>query len=151
MPRNFVTEGDWWTVPERPNITRYARQLWRFTYGERWPKGWRVAWIVEKGFPTSQYFAGVCIYEKKLILIEYMAGLRDSIADAYILGQHWRSFFKTYPEYWHFGGVIETLLHEFTHMRYPGLRHGKGFNRRLDEAKRRLMRGCAPVVEAQAA
>jgi hypothetical protein len=82
--------------------------------------------------------AGFTNPAKRLIVLSLRVAIIESATDALVHGSQWRAFFGSYPEPWNFGGVIETLLHEFIHMRLRGLRHCPRFWRELREAKKRL-------------
>lgn len=86
-----------WKAPNNP--TRSARQVWCALFpGEPWPRGWRVEWA---GFMRGVW--GLTTYWDRRVLLSY--------ADALKPGR----------------GAVETLVHEFIHVRNRRLRHGKDF------------------------
>jgi hypothetical protein len=93
-----------WKQPNDP--TGPAREVWAALFpGEPWPKGWKVRWA---GFMRGAL--GLCIHGEKRILLSYGDHRRP--------GRH---------------GPVETLVHEFVHLRCPRLRHGQEF-RALERA-----------------
>jgi hypothetical protein len=105
-----------WRPPNDP--TAAAKQVWRAVYPrDPWPAGWRVAWA---GFMPG--CAGLCVHDERRIVLSY----GDARART--------------------GRVVETLVHEFIHLRAgPALRHGKDFRRLLTAARSRL--GLGPLEE----
>ena len=120
-----------------PNPTIPAKQLWAAIYDEPWPKGWRVKWIT--GFPRdlSNYLSGDCNHRTKRIRLSFHSGMIDAYIDD-LVRKRWRVFFGERPPDWRFGGPIETLIHEFVHVRRPRLKHGAAFNRLVNNARKRL-------------
>lgn len=100
-----------WRAPNDP--TGPARQVWAALFTrEPWPSGWRVRWA---GFMRGA--AGMTIYSERRVLLSY-GDAKARMAEA----KGW--------------GAVDTLLHEFVHMRCGrGLRHGKEFAR-LENALR---------------
>lgn len=92
-----------WKSPNSP--TGPARQIWAALFpGETWPKGWRVEWV---GFMRGA--AGLTIYTERRVLLSY--------GDAKARNAEMKGW-----------GAVDTLLHEFVHMRCgKSLRHGKEF------------------------
>lgn len=127
---------------ELPDPTPFAQQLWGATYDEPWPAGWRVSWnmapLSAADIEGGDFLLGDCNLSRKVIRLRYAAVLIDSHEDVLIRGPQWRAFRCEYPPAWLFGGVLEVLLHEFTHQRHPRMQHGAKFRRELNNAKRRL-------------
>lgn len=101
-----------WKQPNDP--TGPARQVWAALFpGEPWPTGWKVRWA---GFMRGA--AGLCIYGEKRILLSYGDARRESRlqAEAEREGRIRREH-----------GPVNTLIHEFVHVRCRGLRHGQEF------------------------
>lgn len=100
-----------WRAPNNP--TPQARQVWTALFPrEPWPKGWRVAWA---GFMRGAL--GLCIYSERRVLLSH--------------GDHKRPKAQR--------GPVDTLLHEFVHMRAGrDLRHGREFTGLENEFRRRL-------------
>lgn len=92
-----------WKAPNNP--TPQARQVWVALFPkEPWPSGWRVKWA---GFMRGA--AGLTIYGERRILLSY-ADAKAKTAEA----KGW--------------GAVDTLLHEFVHLRCGHqLRHGREF------------------------
>ena len=80
---------------------KQAKLVWQLVYGEPWPKGWTVKWGAGMGRRM-----GLTRYFSQTILLSYDHAQRGVA-----------------------GGVIDTLIHEFVHVRCRTLRHGKEFNR----------------------
>lgn len=101
-----------WRAPNNP--TAAARQVWAALFPrEDWPKGWRVAWA---GFMRGAL--GLCIYAERRVLLSY--------------GDHKRHRDGR-------RGPVDTLIHEFVHMRAGRtLRHGKEFTFLENEFRSRL-------------
>lgn len=57
----------------------------------------------------------------------------------FIPGERGRTFSRKYPQPWHFGEVMGTLLHEFVDVRNPKMQHPPRFYRLLRESKRALV------------
>jgi len=100
-----------WRAPNNP--TAPARQVWSALFPrEPWPKGWRVVWV---GFMRGA--AGLTIYSERRVALSW-GDARARTAEA----RQW--------------GAVDTLIHEFVHMRCGhGLRHGREFTR-LENALR---------------
>jgi hypothetical protein len=125
--------------------------LWRAVYGEPWPTGWKVKWI---GWMRGAM--GLCCYGEKCIKLNYGDFARPHYVEywdartIYVGGNGielpphcqtgnviYTDGIKSGPEISAFTpryrlqerSVIETLIHEFTHVRNRGLRHGKEFSR----------------------
>lgn len=82
------------------NPTPQAKQVWAALFTDPWPTGWKVQWV---GFMRGA--RGLCVYAERRVLLG------------------WGDFPKKS------GRPVETLVHEFVHMRCgPGLRHGKEFD-----------------------
>ena len=122
-----------WRAPNNP--TPQARQVWTALFPrEPWPKGWRVAWA---GFMRGAL--GLCIYRERRILLSHgdHSGPRmirhcDSWTIDHATGQRTRSE-SPRP------GPVDTLLHEFVHVRCGyRLRHGKEFTALENNLRARL-------------
>ena len=100
-----------WKAPNDP--TRQARQVWSALFpSEPWPKGWRVRWA---GFMRGA--AGLTIYAERRVILSW--------GDARRRGAETKQW-----------GAVDTLLHEFVHVRCGHqLRHGQEFAR-LENALR---------------
>jgi hypothetical protein len=85
--------------------TRAAKQVWEYVYPEPWPEDWVVRW---QDLPSNRL--GDCNLHGKLIRLG------------------WVLKYKEEEE------VINTLIHEFTHLRHPDLLHSEGFTRRVHGA-----------------
>lgn len=97
-----------WRPPCSP--TPMARQVWAALYpGEPWPRGWRVVWV---GWMRGAM--GLCDYGTRRILLSH--------------GDHSRKG----------GRPVETLVHEFVHLRCRGLRHGREFSALVSDALARI-------------
>jgi hypothetical protein len=87
--------------PSEAVTTAAAQQVWQHVYGLPWPNGWKVTWGGAKNN------AGACFWRAKTIELS--------------------------PSLEHHRGCdyepFRVLLHEFTHLRFPGLRHGQRFTR----------------------
>jgi hypothetical protein len=141
-----------WATPNQP--TAQAKQIWRYVYSEPWPKGWRVEWVKCFDHRHSQRI-GQCAYGRKLISLHYRAHAEPDYSEhhenrflyvggpglpqravLYAHGGHC-TYAETGPEILaytvkripHQRSVIDTLIHEFTHLRNRGLKHGKEFER----------------------
>ena len=100
-----------WRAPNNP--TAPAKQVWAALFpGEPWPRGWRVEWA---GFMRGAL--GLCVYGERRILLS------------------WGDFARPRKDG---KGPVETLAHEFVHVRCPDLRHGKEFASLEAELHRRL-------------
>jgi hypothetical protein len=100
-----------WTPPNNP--TKPARQIWAALFpGHPWPARWRVEWA---GFMRGA--SGLCIYRERRILLSYGDFKRPRPGKR---------------------GPVETLIHEFVHVRCRGLRHGAEF-RRIENSLRARM------------
>lgn len=135
-----------WKAPNNPTVP--ARQLYRAIYGEPMPRGWRVEWA---GFMRNTL--GLTIWGRRLILLSY-ADARNRPARVIKTRRviQWRNIPTGDPDYPELtvqsegpmirpaqkGAVVHTLIHEFTHLRNPGLRHGKDFDRLVAWAFARL-------------
>jgi|SRR5215472_17549540 len=137
-----------WRAPNNP--TPQAKMVWQAVYGEPWPKGWKVQWV---GFMRGAY--GLCSYGRKTILLSYGDAARkngatqpeifqrrylDGLAKAFwycLMGDQYR-----YQAWAHYAAnnrielererprdLMGTLIHEFTHVRNVGLKHGVEFDR----------------------
>jgi hypothetical protein len=96
-----------------PRMTATARALYRGCFGEPMPKGWKVEWV---GFMRG--VRGLCCYGEKRILLN-MGDVRQG------------------------NDALRTLVHEFIHVRFRGLRHGKEFRRLQASALANLWRRAA--------
>lgn len=86
-----------WRGPNNP--TQPARQVWAYCFpGHPWPKGWRVQWV---GFMRGA--AGLTVWTEQRVLLSHGDASKKQ------------------------SDVLGTLLHEFVHIRCPGLRHGPEF------------------------
>lgn len=122
-----------WRPPNNP--TPQARQVWGALFpGHPWHKGWSVQWV---GFMRGAL--GLTLYTRKRILLSYgdHAGpvivTRRQVHDSGLV-----SYFKAPRSL-----PVETLLHEFVHVRCPGLRHGREFRSLVNALRERL--GFEPV------
>ena len=86
-----------------------ARFIWKAVHDRPWPTGWKVKWV---GFMRNCW--GLTKWGTKEILLSYGDAKR---AD---------------------GHAIDTLLHEFVHVRFPKLRHGREFDRLVAWSKAQL-------------
>jgi predicted metal-dependent hydrolase len=102
--------------PSEEETTERAKQVWQACYGTPWPDGWRVGWRHFK----RRY--GDCNKHTKLIRLNWLH---------YHHQLHYGWFFHKQ--------VLETLVHEFTHLRYPNLKHGPEFRRMILLAYERLV------------
>jgi hypothetical protein len=99
-----------WTAPNNPTLQ--ARAVWTACFPrEDWPQGWRVQWA---GFMRGA--AGLLIRSQRRILLSYGDAKRET------------------PGY----GAVETLLHEFVHLRAKGLRHGQEFRELENNLRARI-------------
>ena len=127
------------------NPTAQAKQLWRYVYGEPWPKGWKVEWV--RSFPYHDRRIGQCGYGRKLISLHYRAHAKPIEQDYHenrriYVGGH----SETGPEILAYTvkqklltySVMHTLIHEFIHLRHRGLKHGKEFERLITWGMTRL-------------
>jgi len=130
-----------WKAPNNPTVQ--ARQLWRAVYGEPWPKGWKVKWV---GWMRGAM--GLCDYSAKTIVLNW----GDFCRPKYVEWHDWRTIyvgegkeisFSTPSKRLSPRSVIETLIHEFTHIRNRGLRHGAEFDRLVRWGYDRLMKEAA--------
>jgi hypothetical protein len=98
-----------WQAPNNP--TPQAKAVWTALFPrEPWPKGWRVQWV---GFMRGAQ--GLTIYRERRVLLSW--GDRNR----------------------HGSGPVETLLHEFVHMRAGHeLRHGPEFRAMTNRLHARL-------------
>lgn len=91
------------------NPTLQARAIWRHVYpGDPWPRGWKVEWA---GFMRNT--VGLTLWESRRILLNYADARRGR-------------------------NIVCTLVHEFIHVRFPQLRHGKDFERLVQSGCHRL-------------
>jgi hypothetical protein len=105
-----------WRAPNDPTLA--ARQVWATVFpGEPWPKGWRVSWA---GFMRG--CDGLTLWRERRIVLSYADHAGRVIT---------RSGRRK-------AGAVETLLHEFVHVRSPRLRHGVEFKRLANGLRRRL-------------
>ena len=143
------------------NPTAQAKQVWRYIYGEPWPKGWKVEWV--RSFPYHDRRIGQCAYGRKLISLHYRAHAKPIEQDYHenrtiYLGGYglpprrveydWGSYTypPTGPEILAYTvkqklltySVMHTLIHEFIHLRHRGLKHGKEFERLITWGMTRL-------------
>jgi len=110
---DLFRRAGFWTPPSDP--TPVARQIYRWLYGDPWPRGWIVRWSLTGEIARGKMNVGNCDrHDREIALSLYAACCRD-------------------------GEVLRTLIHEFTHMRWPRLRHGKDFERIVDQGYRRLV------------
>jgi hypothetical protein len=89
--------------------TRAAQQVWEYAYNEPWPEGWTVGW------QGLEQLDGLCDHTNQRIELSWW--LKDKEEDE----------------------VLFTLVHEFTHLRRPTLRHGNGFNRQAGGVYARMI------------
>jgi hypothetical protein len=139
------------------NPTAQAKQVWRYIYGEPWPKGWRVEWVRSFGRRYSRRI-GQCAWGARVISLHYPAHSKPDYREEHVnrtiyLGGpglpqrtvnegHWNPYTypPTGPEILAYTvkrvpftySVIHTLIHEFTHARHRRLRHGKEFERLIN-------------------
>lgn len=86
--------------PIYPPLTRIAAHLYLGCFDERMPRGWRVEFA---GFMRGAL--GLCIPNEKRVLLSF-GDFRKACNDP-----------------------LQTLVHEFIHIRFPSLRHGQEFRR----------------------
>jgi predicted oxidoreductase len=107
------------------SITHVARAIYRAAYGEAMPKGWRVQWG-----GTRRRAMGVCEYRNKRIILvkKYLQPRRQRIAVNRVGHDvlEFAGFAYALDQWVADGDMLETLCHEFTHMRWPPRRGGKG-------------------------
>jgi hypothetical protein len=90
-----------WRPPNNP--TRPAQQVWRALYpGDPWPTGWTVGWA---GWMRGA--SGLCLRGQRKILLSH--------GDAKQARAGWCA--------------VDTLVHEFVHVRCRTLKHGREFDR----------------------
>ena len=132
-----------WKAPNNP--TAQARIIWRAIYDEPWPKGWRVEWA---GFMRNT--RGLCIHGERRILLSYADAngkpertIQQGYSREVLSGDLERPVINVF----YTGPVtipaipsrlLHTLVHEFTHVRNPKLRHGKEFIRLVEWGWNRL-------------
>jgi len=102
----------------RFNPTIPARQVYAYVYGQELDRTWRVSWR------TFRRRWGDCHYSNRRIRLNYRA-----------FAGGWGS---KATGVWVRKPVLRTLIHEFTHLRHPGLRHGAQFERLIERAYGRL-------------
>ena len=96
--------------PSEAFSTAAAKQVWEYVYRELWPDGWRVRWVHRLNpLPFAPMPRGVTRWEEKLIELNWTVLNLDAIAFDY--------------------EPLDTLLHEFIHVRCPRLLHSKKFTR----------------------
>lgn len=89
-----------WKAPNDPTVP--ARQVWAALFPrEPWPPRWRVSWA---GFMRGAF--GLTIWREHRILLSHGDFARRATRNR---------------------GPVDTLLHEFVHVRSPKLRHGREF------------------------
>lgn len=91
-----------------------AKQLWAYLFPtEAWPNGWRVAWMRS----LQRNALGSASFDDRCIYLSESAARRS-------------------------GDVVETLVHEFVHVRCgPHFRHGKEFRKIENGIRARLRLG----------
>lgn len=96
-----------------------AKELWAYLFPrEAWPDGWRVAWIRS----LRRSALGMASHEDRCIYLSATGSRRS-------------------------GDVLETLVHEFVHVRCgPKFRHGKEFRKIENGIRARL--GLGPTLIA---
>ncbi|MBV8139206.1 MAG: hypothetical protein JO121_26790 [Deltaproteobacteria bacterium] len=100
--------------PSEMVTTDAARQVWEHLYATPWPEGWTVRW--QARWPRKDGKARVCHWERKLIELNWcQTGTPGS-----------------------YDPILCILLHEFTHLRFPRLCHGKRFTRLVQFTYERL-------------
>lgn len=93
-------------LPSAAVTTHAARQVWAHAYHTAWPKGWKVCW--RDDFPPRiRHTLGCCAHHGKTVVLNW-----STLKNRTDLDQ-----------------PLSTLIHEFTHLRYPKLLHGKEFER----------------------
>ena len=121
--------------------TMQARQVWRYLFDSPWPQGWTVVWV--RGLHGNFGQARRC---DRRILLNYPMHLAtpidramqrmgralrawrhhpeaiDRFADAW--AKWLASEPKNEPE-----SILDTLIHEFIHVRHRNLKHGAEFSR----------------------
>lgn len=126
-----------WRAPNDP--TGPARQLWAALFpGHPWPKGWRVQWA---GFMRGAL--GLTIYQERRVLLSWGdfngPALITSRTRRLVTASDLTPRAVTSPR----PQVLDTMLHEFVHMRAGHtLRHGAEFRRLENGLRERL--GLAP-------
>jgi hypothetical protein len=137
-----------WAAPVLCNPTAQAKQIWRYVYGEPWPTGWKVKWV---GFMRGA--AGLCQHSRKRILLSYGDAVRPPRTPEASIEFYQRGLARAFWNYLydnrdvadHYArnaaahrlelererpqGVVGILIHEFTHVRNRGLKHGVEFDR----------------------
>ena len=134
-----------WRAPNNP--TAQAKMVWRAAYDEPWPKGWSVQWV---GFMRGA--EGLCQYGRKRILLSYGDARKLHTAEAFhayyqkgLAAAFWHTLYDNRDYADHYArkasahrlelererpqGVVGILIHEFTHVRFPKLKHGVEFDR----------------------
>ena len=121
--RHRQTSRRRWTAPNNP--TPQARAVWAACFPrEDWPHGWRVQWA---GFMRGAL--GLLIRSERRILLSYGDAKRAQ------------------PGY----GVVDTLLHEFVHLRAKGLRHGQEFRELENNLRARIGLDLLPPTQRRGA
>jgi hypothetical protein len=121
-----------WRQPNNP--TAPARQVWAALFpGEPWPAGWRVQWA---GFMRGAL--GLTLYDERRLLLSW----GDHVGPKVITRRHsWTVYADGRRERSQRPrpGVVDTLIHEFVHVRCgKALRHGKEFTRLENGLRTRL-------------
>lgn len=119
-----------WKAPNNP--TPQSRLVWAKCFpGEPWPSGWRVEWV---GFMRGAL--ALTSWDERCILLSY----GDHAGRAIITRRNHfiASAEGTRPATKLRALPVETLLHEFVHVRCPALRHGKEFNSLVTGLRRRI-------------
>jgi hypothetical protein len=102
--------------------TRAARHVWRAVYpDEPWPKGWSVAW--GDSSLTAADACGLTVWDRKTILLERGGN--------------------------HSGGIFDTLVHEFEHVRRDSGSHNAKFVCAVKKSLHRLHRIVRGAESAQ--
>jgi len=134
-----------WKAPNNPTIP--AKQIWRAIYDEPWPKGWRVEWA---GFMRGAL--GLTLWSERRILLSYSdlarVGKPKRVKRGTVMTRSHAdgrvekiSGGDIIPGLVHSpdGGAVKTLVHEFVHVRFVGLRHGAEFERLVAWGWKKLM------------
>jgi hypothetical protein len=133
-----------WAAPNNPTVQ--AKQIWRYVYGEPWPKGWRVQWAAS--LPRRRI--GQCNHIRKLLQLHYRAHVNPHYQEVgvvrtiYLGGPGHEIDAFTWQRRSYTASVIDTLIHEFTHARNPRrdgrvvLPHGAEFERLVTWGMNRL-------------
>lgn len=106
-------------LPSAAVTTCAAKQVWASLYHTPWPRGWRCVW--RDDFPPEISDAlGFCFDERKHIVLNWVLLKADN-------------------------EPLFNLVHEFMHLRFPRLRHGREFRRILSVTYARLIGDSRPA------